>query len=772
METARRRLRRSVAIAFAALAGISLAAQPARAQLLGTYQVAGQILTVTGVDTIPLTTTRITSCGQGVLYAIRISKGVTTLWFNKTRGANSWTQVTAGAPGDKIACDRLHLYALNGSTLYHATTNLNGQLSVPDTGPVWTTSVGNETLNVPSGTDEIASGLGNIYALAFNTSTHVGTLYSSQLHEATSPQDHTQGADWTMLANNLGANRATGAGSKAWFSSYTNPAGLPSTKRNRAFAANPDDTLYYNDHILDGINTWSGFPNAGVNILQISAEDSHTLYALTVSGSGRKIVRYAFSEGNCTDGLDNDANGLTDAEDSSCRRRLSTAFCTTHTGSYCIDRIQSTNGYDHALVTCRAGGQPPLIEAGVCTHASTAGTDQLAPTRANNEPYDSGHYCSVIHADGTWDFAWTGDAPCTELLKGHPGAFIARAGIYSKSETNNVFVHCNNGNSLPADGAGIVPLVAARAAVGHTANRCVFTVSPKNMRVFNAPFPILAWSPPSTVNGGTVYTYGRGYKVGHVFDHAPRCQAGDAGCPCASVDCTVLLRQFGNGDEGSTDWLDNRGKRVSSYQKDQNAYDYVMNEGVPLRSLGYGRVVANGSRDRDVSGVAGPNSFGTPYQGELYIRYDVGTNPLYRESFIAYYGHVGQRVVVSGQTVTPGQLVGYLGTTGSSSGPHVHFGLIRLTNTNGRKTGPKGEAFGYKVSFAPTTTAVSDIGFTRGSAPGTIDPYGWRSPAGQDPMAYWWHNAATGFDSVIGIGAWSPRMWSSTEETPPYPPED
>lgn len=726
-------------------------------EVLGTYQVAGQILTVRELDPISVRTSRITTCGQGVLYSTRTDG---TLWVNLTNGMGSWTKVIAGTPGTKIACDRRHLYALHtNSLLYHANIRSDGQLNTinpadPTVTQVWSISFGGTALGVPAGTDEIAGGMGNIYALVFDSATRVGALYSSQLSNATSPPGYTQGSagSWVQLASNLGTNLVTGAGSRAMFTAATTSLGY--RKTNRAFGANPDDTLYYNDWLLDGGNSWTQFPNAGQAILSIAADDSNRMYALTQKGLGKRLVRFSFVEGNCTDHLDNDSNGQIDEEDANCRVRLAKTWCQNHTGSYCIDRIQSSaNGYSHALVTCNSGGQPPTIQSGRCSKGRPGGHDFLTPARANNEPFGSGHYCNVIKPDGSWDFAYQGSTPCAMLLSRHPGATVVRAGIYSTNALNNVHVRCSNGNWTPPEGVGTAPLAAAHAAVGHTKNRCVFTVSPKAMRVFNAPFPTSVWGDP--LFGG------RGYRVGHVFDHVPECVVGDPGCPCPDQDCPVPLAPFGNGDTGETAWLDNNGRKVTTSQKNQNAYDYIINEGTPLRSLGYGTVVS--SRYRNLAPLL---TGGTTYQGEIYIRYDVGSDPVYAETFIAYYAHVGRHVVVTGQTVGPGQLIGYSGTTGASSDPHLHFGLIRLSNTNGR-TAAAGNAFGYHIPFQAVISNAH--GYTLWARAGTIDPYGWR--AGDiDPMAYLWSNADSGFGGVIGIGAWSPMMWQ-IGEVPPYPEE-
>lgn len=727
---------------------------PAPEKLLLTDQVAGQILTVTELDPINFQASRIAACGQGVIYLSREDR---TLWVNLHGGSGRWDKVTEGTRGKKIACDRRHLYSLGSDgIMFHANIRSDGQLRTldPDNDSekrVWTAIVDGKVLWLPAGTDEIAGGMGNLYALAFNSSTHIGTLYASQLANPTSPSGYVQGAadSWVQLANNLGTSQASGAGSKAMFTAYTTSLGY--RKTNRTFGVNPDGKLFYTDGLLDGVNWWTEFPNAGVEILSIAAEDSNTLYALTKVNSIKHLVRFSFDEGNCTDHLDNDANGQFDEEDAFCRERLAASWCQSHTGSYCIDRIESSsNGYSHALITCHPG-HGATIQAGLCTKVRP-GADTLTEPRANPEPLGAGHYCNVIMPDGTWYFEFDGDKPCDRLARLHPGGKIVRAGIYSTTGLNNVHVRCNKGKLTLPEGVGRALLVAARDGVGHTTNECVFTVSPKAMQVFNAPFPTSVWGDP--VYGG------RGYSVGHVFDHVPRCEANDPGCPCLLRDCPVNLESFGNGEVALASWVDNHGRNVfnlNGVYPDQVAYDYNINEGTPLRSLGYGTVVT--SRDRNISSY---QLNGTPYQGEIYIRYQVGSDPVYAETFVAYYAHVGRRVVVGGQTVEPGQLIGYSGTTGSSYSPHLHFGLIRLSNTNGR-TAADGNAFGYHVKFTPRLNLP---GFNYEAGPGAVDPYGWRA-GGIDPMGYRWSFARSG--DVTGIGAWSPQMWLAGE-VPPYPP--
>lgn len=56
-----------------------------------------------------------------------------------------------------------------------------------------------------------------------------------------------------------------------------------------------------------------------------------------------------------------------------------------------------------------------------------------------------------------------------------------------------------------------------------------------------------------------------------------------------------------------------------------------------------------------------------------YITINHGTKD--GKTYVAYYAHLGSIVVSKGQTVKKGQIVGYVGSTGRSTGAHLHFGI-------------------------------------------------------------------------------------------------
>jgi murein DD-endopeptidase MepM/ murein hydrolase activator NlpD len=44
------------------------------------------------------------------------------------------------------------------------------------------------------------------------------------------------------------------------------------------------------------------------------------------------------------------------------------------------------------------------------------------------------------------------------------------------------------------------------------------------------------------------------------------------------------------------------------------------------------------------------------------------------------YGHLSRVVVVPGQRVKRGDVIGYVGSTGRSTGPHLHYEVFRTGN--------------------------------------------------------------------------------------------
>ena len=99
-----------------------------------------------------------------------------------------------------------------------------------------------------------------------------------------------------------------------------------------------------------------------------------------------------------------------------------------------------------------------------------------------------------------------------------------------------------------------------------------------------------------------------------------------------------------------------RGRHFYSFH---NGIDISARAGTPIFSVDDGKVRALGDTDRYC------------YRGAYgkYIVIDHGNN------LATMYAHLSHQLVVSGQEVKRGDIIGYMGSTGLSTGPHLHFTL-------------------------------------------------------------------------------------------------
>jgi len=91
------------------------------------------------------------------------------------------------------------------------------------------------------------------------------------------------------------------------------------------------------------------------------------------------------------------------------------------------------------------------------------------------------------------------------------------------------------------------------------------------------------------------------------------------------------------------------------YTSSHRAIDYAATHGTPVRTVGDGTVIAAGWRG--------------PYGNAVSIRHN-GT-------YTTNYAHLSGYAVKRGQKVSQGQTIGYVGSTGYSTGPHLHFEMVK-----------------------------------------------------------------------------------------------
>ena len=106
-----------------------------------------------------------------------------------------------------------------------------------------------------------------------------------------------------------------------------------------------------------------------------------------------------------------------------------------------------------------------------------------------------------------------------------------------------------------------------------------------------------------------------------------------------------------------------------------NAVDIAAPRGTPIHAAAAGTVII--ARDN--------GAWNGGYGNYVVITHDNGTETL--------YGHMTRTAVSPGETVAQGQIIGYVGMTGMTTGPHVHF-EIRGAKNDFAATCSEGERIG------------------------------------------------------------------------------
>ena len=87
--------------------------------------------------------------------------------------------------------------------------------------------------------------------------------------------------------------------------------------------------------------------------------------------------------------------------------------------------------------------------------------------------------------------------------------------------------------------------------------------------------------------------------------------------------------------------------------------DFAASPGTPIKAARGGVVLGTGNTDTTCSGAS--------YGKWVFIKHDNGLSTL--------YAHLSVISASTGQSVSQGQVVGYSGSTGYATGPHLHFGV-------------------------------------------------------------------------------------------------
>ena len=97
------------------------------------------------------------------------------------------------------------------------------------------------------------------------------------------------------------------------------------------------------------------------------------------------------------------------------------------------------------------------------------------------------------------------------------------------------------------------------------------------------------------------------------------------------------------------------------------AIDYAAPYGTPIKAVGDGTIIR-------ASWYGGYGNF-------ISLRHN--------STYTTNYGHLSKYAVKYNQKVEQGDIIGYVGSTGFSTGPHVHYEMVK----NGTKINPQAEDF-------------------------------------------------------------------------------
>lgn len=351
-------------------------------------------------------------------------------------------------------------------------------------------------------------------------------------------------------------------------------------------------------------------------------------------------------------------------------------------------------------------------------------------------PAGLGRYCSARHpTDGSVYGIVAGGPtadPCQSLLAGNPDLVVERAGLFATAGVNSVIGTCADDFTVLRTGTGMAPINSALAAAAGQ-RRCIFTVTPAEMPIFSRPYS------GAHLSGASNWTQSFNHDAYRIpIDVSEFGQPPGAYDAC-SVDNRGRQRSAGNPASGQCAPFDG---------VDEPAVDIPVLSPRLVRNVAPGLVVMAVPRHVPLFAPAGMD----PYQREVFVRHQVGSGT-YREVFTSYYAHMQDTAVRRGDFINTGVTLGRVGTTGSSSGDHLHLSVHRHRNLS------------YRASWEFTFDGGAH---DRDGSVSAFDPWGWDAPEGSDPWAWRFRVHPGGDTRRNDSGSFSTRLWIPGEE-PPLP---
>jgi murein DD-endopeptidase MepM/ murein hydrolase activator NlpD len=135
----------------------------------------------------------------------------------------------------------------------------------------------------------------------------------------------------------------------------------------------------------------------------------------------------------------------------------------------------------------------------------------------------------------------------------------------------------------------------------------------------------------------------------------PPLAPGELACP---VPHAVLTQPFGPSDLTGE-------PRMFGYAHFHTGVDLAISQGTPIQAAEAGQVVQAAGQTDSLGFLVG-------YGNLVRVQANSGR--------VDFYGHMVAFAVQRGDVVQPGQVIGYVGSTGYSTGPHVHF-EVRVAGT-------------------------------------------------------------------------------------------